>query len=172
MNKESIIYYFAGLLVAIVFVLIIGKKMGRNLKGQPDERQLLIRGVAYKYAFFATMLSIIVFSILHDITDLLPVTETVGAFWCCCIGTGVYACYSIIHDAYFGLRDKKSRFLIFTLLVIAANALALVNNIQRGAFLENGVLVTSGMNIGVIILFSVILISILTRQAIEKEEET
>ena len=171
MSKAFYAGFAVGLLIVLIAVVISYKKFGRDLKGDPDERQLLIRGNAYKYAFFTTMIAIMALTFLHSETDLLPITEGVGAVWSCMLGLAVFVCYCIMKDAYFGLKDKKSTFLTIMILVTVGNGLPVVMDIIDGNLMENGVLGLRGFNIGAAVLFLAVIICMLIKQVVDKAEE-
>lgn len=98
----------AGFLVGLVIVYVACRWMrqGRG-KAQYDERQELIRGKAYKCAFYVTLLGI---SIALCVGDYIGkyVNISVVLFVVLCAGVLMYAGYCIFHDAYFALNSRPS----------------------------------------------------------------
>ena len=79
-SENKSIYYLLGMMCGVVagiafvaLIMWIVRKMGGkiewncNKENAYDERQLMARGEAYKYAFFTMLLSVIIASVLDEV---------------------------------------------------------------------------------------------------------
>ena len=94
-----------------------------------DERQLLIRGNAYRYAYYTALMLLAVWMIISEVFTSMPVTSGLAVFIIMMISIDVYAIYSILNDAYFGINFDRRRYFIFFLVVVAMNLIGGVVNI-------------------------------------------
>lgn len=109
--------YVLGLIVGAfisVFIILLMITITRNdkkLKCNYDERQQLVRGKGFKYAFLVELIgnSIIIF-INPLISD--KINCTILIFLVIGLGALTYGVYCIFNDAYFSLNDNPKRFMI------------------------------------------------------------
>lgn len=94
---------------AILFVLSCWLKKNKNTASkQYDERQLLIQGKAYKYAFLTLISYYLGISMLTMILEIDFATTYVYTLIGLCLGLIVYVTYSLFHDAYIGMDESKN----------------------------------------------------------------
>lgn len=112
---------FTGILVGLVIVYVVCRwlRQGRA-KARYDERQELIRGKAYKCAFYVAILGIAVALCAGECIGRY-VNISVVLFVVLCAGVLMYAGYCIFHDAYFALNDRPGRYIILAVVVSAVN---------------------------------------------------
>lgn len=113
------------LVVAIICLILVNKKC----KGQYDERQKAIQGIAYKFGFFAMFAYYLINGfVCSEIGNWLPVFDMnfIG------IGVGVvcYAGYAIFKDAYISLNTKPLRFLLFLAFISVINYICFFANFK------------------------------------------
>lgn len=72
-----------------------------------DERQEQARGVAYKYGFFALLISIWLFSQFAEVFPWIGVEA--GGFLCVDLGVTVFAVTAVWKDAYLRLYERPGR---------------------------------------------------------------
>jgi hypothetical protein len=140
-----------------------------------DERQLKIRGDAYKFSLFTVMILLVLvgFSYGMDEINISHYIDTeMILFSIAYIGVIVFAVYSIIKDAFFDIQDKGNNYILLIACVLLANIAALISNIQGGYFLKNGIL--SFENGGAALLnlfcFGLVLIVIAVKKMCYKKE--
>ena len=128
-----------GIITALVIVIIVWKFNKKNMKGQFDERQELVKGKGYKYAFFTT-LGLIAVDLLCESSCYFEnsvVPHELALFFVILAGVLVYALYCIKNDAYFGVGNDTRAYRAVMWVVIACNAASGFSNLRDGAF-ENG----------------------------------
>ena len=140
--------------------------------GYPDMQkalQELIRGKAYKCAFYVTLLGISIALCAGDYIGKY-VNISVVLFVVLCAGVLMYAGYCIFHDAYFALNSRPSRYAIFSVVVAAVN---LVGGIV--AFVNSRPSLTEYLPSGVVnilcgVMFMILGILFLTKQGMDRQE--
>ena len=105
---------FTGILVSIVLIRMMRKD--RALKAEYDERQELIRGKAYKGAFFVSLIGNAIIICLADVFSKY-ISITLLLFSVMLLSVLVYAVYCIMKDAYFGLNDSPLRFIVICAVI-------------------------------------------------------
>ena len=93
--------------IFLVFVFVLKRKKN-DFSKQYDERQLLIQGKAYKYAFFTLVSYHLVIGMLTMILKIDFATTYVYMLIGLCVGVIVYVTYSLFHDAYIGMDESKN----------------------------------------------------------------
>ena len=73
-----------------------------------DERQLLIQGKAYKYAFFTLLSYVLVIGILNAFLERDFATTYVYSLIGLCLALIVYVTYSLFNDAYIGRDESRN----------------------------------------------------------------
>lgn len=158
MNEWMAIGLMCGGAVGIVVAVILMRmtKTDGSSKCRFDERQELIRGRGFKYAFF----TVIIYEALYAGADAAftekKVDTITGVVFGIMLGVGVYAVYCIWHEGYFALNENPKRVLIAFTVIAAANFLIAAANIIDGVMVENGMLTFRSMNLFCGILFLVI----------------
>lgn len=160
----------AGILVGLVIVYVACRwiRQGRG-KAQYDERQELIRGKAYKCAFYVTLLGISIALCTGDYIGKY-VNISVVLFVVLCVGVLMYAGYCIFHDAYFALNSRPGRYAFFSVVVAAVN---LVGGIV--AFVNSRPSLTEYLPSGVVnilcgVMFMILGILFLAKQGMDRQE--
>ena len=125
------IYKSAGVTVGIVvglivaFVLILIANNNRKFKTDYDERQLKVRGDAYRYAFYTVMIWEVVLIVLAFGEITLPFPDYVLHFAGLIAGIIVLSGYCIWRDAYWGLNNNRKRYGIILVVAGLLNAIPL-----------------------------------------------
>ena len=114
-----------GLILAIALILISNNN--RKIKSEYDERQLRVRGDAYRYAFYTVLICEVILFILAFGEFSLPVPEYVLHFAGILIGCLVLSGYCIWKDAYWGLNNNRKRYGIILVIAGLLNALPLIS---------------------------------------------
>ena len=125
------IYKSAGLTFGIVvglilaFALIAISNNNRKVKAEYDERQLRVRGDAYRYAFYTVIYWEVILFILAFGEISLPVPAFILHFAGIIIGCLVLSGYCIWKDAYWGLNNNRKRYGIILVVAGILNAIPL-----------------------------------------------
>ena len=120
-----------GLVLAVALILIANNN--RKIKTEYDERQLRVRGDAYRYAFYSVIICEVILLILAIGEFTLPIPEYVLHFGGILIGCLVLSGYCIWKDAYWGLNNNRKRYGIILLVAGLLNALPLYMALSTGS---------------------------------------
>ena len=130
------IFKSAGVAVGIVFGLILAIALimkNRKIKTEYDERQLRVRGDAYRYAFYTVVIWEVFLFILAFGEIRLPIPEYVLHFAGILAGVIVLSSYCIWKDAYWGLNNNRKRYGIILVVAGLLNALPLYMALSAGS---------------------------------------
>ncbi|MGN0277283.1 MAG: hypothetical protein ACI4CZ_08820 [Hominisplanchenecus sp.] len=134
-----------GLLLMVVFLKLT--KTDGSLKCKYDERQQLVRGKGFQYAFFTLMIYDVLFGIREEVFGFRLVEDMTGVFIGIILGCMVYAVYCIWHDGYYSLNENRGRVQIVFLLIGLVNFLLSLRGIIHGTMMEDGVLTAPFSNL-------------------------
>ncbi len=156
---------------ALVIMMLFLTSRNKKLKRSYDERQELVRGKGFKYAFY----TVITLNMLYAIADIaykrIPIEASVVMFLVAICGVGVYAWYCILNDGYFAINDKKKETIICLSAIGIFNLAIGINSAVQDGFFEDGILTYDCMNLvcGIFLLLTVIVI--LIKHYIDKRED-
>lgn len=170
--KDLSIAWIIGLMVGIVLVVVLLKAMNKNGKAKTeyDERQQIERGKAYKYGFFAMLLTCAALIFLDTFETVLPFLGMLTYFLPILAGVVVQFSYSIFHDAYEGLNTNMGRFTVILIAISALNIVIAVIRFVRGGMIEDGKLCSQFLNLLVGIMCLIVGIELLIKKAIDAKE--
>ena len=177
------IYYLLGMIcgaaVGLAFVAVVmwlvrktGGKIDWNCDKENayDERQLLARGIGYKYAFFTMLLGVIVASLLEEVFDCSLLMSFGGMGLVICVAIAVFATICIVKDAYMSLYENvKGIVITFAVLGISNIGIGLAN-MNGEKLIENGVLTKGCYNIIVGVMFLYIILVFVGRVIYSKKQ--
>lgn len=144
MNDKILDVLISSVIISIVFIIIIMLvKRDGKIKGKYDERQELVRGRGYKYAFYTLMFYNALLEFIAAIIEKRFMQGTIQVIIGMCIGIVVYASYCIWNDSYFAINDNPKRVLIIFILIGAINFSLGIINLVEGDWVNDGQL-TSG----------------------------
>ena len=112
-----------GLILAVALILISNNN--RKFKSEYDERQLKVRGDAYRYAFYTVVVWEVILFVMAFGEFTLPVPEYVLHFAGILAGVLVLSGYCIWRDAYWGLNNNRKRYGIILVIAGLLNAIPL-----------------------------------------------
>ena len=108
MSKIIVLLPFVVAFFVLLVLVCVLKRKKNDFSKQYDERQLLIQGKAYKYAFFTLVIYHLVIGMLTMILKIDFATTYVYMLIGLCVGVIVYVTYSLFHDAYIGMDESKN----------------------------------------------------------------
>ena len=141
--------FAVGLLVALVLGVLLLKMMNKDkrIATKYDEMQEIIRGRAYKYAFWTVIVCEAVLIVIDSVfAAQMPLSTGILQFLVIIIGVMVQVTYCIWHDAYIGLNTNTGRFIICMLLIGGFNLVLAVMAVIDGRMVQDGVLQTPFLN--------------------------
>ncbi len=189
-GKQSV-YYYLGILCGIVFAIlmiaiirwIVGKMGGRidlpSKKDSYDERQLLARGKAYKFAFFTMIFYMSIISLISEFNGISWFMSFCGIWIGVCLSITVFAVICILEDAYMSLYENAKGIIMLFAVVAIMNmgaAVRILLDIEGHPLLENGAISVDYLNLVVSVVFFVILTVfcgkvMYNKRHLEEEEE-
>lgn len=98
-------------LILVVLILALTKK-GEDTKCKFDERQELVRGRGFKYAFFFMLICSLALFMLGSLEMLSGWLADNALAVVSILGITVYACYCIWYDAYFALNENRTSLMV------------------------------------------------------------
>ncbi|MBQ5568411.1 MAG: hypothetical protein IIT41_04120 [Oscillospiraceae bacterium] len=93
-------YYLMGIWVGIIIGLAI-YLITRKTTEDYDERQLVIRGKAYKVGFLSTLGAGAVYGFISTVLKRPLAEDGIAVFFILLFGVGVFVVYCIMNDAFF-----------------------------------------------------------------------
>ena len=127
-----------GILIGLVlaFALILISNNNRKVRTEYDERQLRVRGDAYRYAFYSVIICEVILLILEFGEVVLPIPAYVLHFGGILIGVLVLCTYCIWKDAYWGLNNNRRRYGIILIVAGLLNAFPLCGALSHRSTLD------------------------------------
>ena len=153
-----------GLILAVALVLVANNN--RKIRSEYDERQLRVRGDAYRYAFYSVVICEVILFILGYGEISLPVPEYVLHFAGILIGLLVLSGYCIWKDAYWGLNNNRRRYGIVLVAAGLLNAIPLFGVLSHSEGSD-----FPYVNLLVCIMLLVIGIELLLKHMLDKSRE-
>lgn len=170
--------YIAGFVVGLLLVAVVGVIFARFAhtdgarKPKFDERQELVRGRGYKYAFFTLIIYQMLYAAVKTGFGWAVLDDITGMFVGLFLSIAVYACYAIWHDAYFALNEKRRYYIGLFAAVTVLNAVIGIGHVARGEFVMDGVVrFSNSLNLMCAVLFLVILAVLLLKEIASRREE-
>ncbi|MBO5371355.1 MAG: hypothetical protein J6A75_01405 [Lachnospiraceae bacterium] len=155
-NMGYVVGAGVGILFGIIFIAFFMKftKKDGSMKCRFDERQNIIRGKGYKYAFF-TLLIYNALDILSGSILAMYFEREVITFFGIILAVVVYAAYAIWNEGYFSLNENPKRVMILFGVVSVINLASGITSIAEGSIIEAGKVTFRAMNLlcGLMMLF-------------------
>ena len=158
MNTVSL----AAVIIMITAVLCVcifkfANKDGK-IKTEYDERQKIVRGRAYMYAFYSELIVQALIMLIFMTGVELPIEDYALLFIGIILGCMVLCAYCIWNDVYWGLNNDHRRYHIIFIAGIAINAIDIVIAAISGTLIQNGKIGICILNIIVLIMLVAIYI--------------
>lgn len=161
------------IIIVLMAALIYAANKQRKQDGYVDydERQLLIRGNAFKYGFYAVCLYGTVYFLFTRSTEMALMQDGVAAFLGVLLGVAVFAVYSVLNGAQFTKSSPMRSFLILYGLVIVMNLVSTGLHIHAHDFIRDGVLTDAIIYPAVALTFLAAFIATLVQGIRDRKEE-
>lgn len=158
-----------GLLIAALFFLII--KTNDKVFSEYDERQELVRGRAFRYAYLSLFSYIVLTAVLSVMNINIPVEPTMLSLIGVGISDVILMTILILNDGYFALNESRKSLIVIIAIALLFNTFASINNIMSNAVIVNGILTESAINIEVVILLVYPLALLLVKSRLDNRED-
>ena len=158
-----------GLILAVALILIANNN--RKFKTEYDERQLRVRGDAYRYAFYSVIICEVILLILAIGEFTLPIPDYALHFCGILIGCLVLSGYCIWKDAYWGINNNRKRYGIVMVVCGVLNLIPVIGAFADGSMVQDGVVTGPVINLMVCVMLLLIGFELLLKHIMEKHEE-
>ena len=166
MNSE--IYFLLGLMVAIFIVIVVRKIKANDCEF--DERQVLIRGKAYKIGFMTMLLLAAAFvfacTVNEDLVAYGHLWNVVSMF----LGLTAFAVYSILNDAFLTLKQSAGKYFALCIVVTACNCLWLPDVLRGKTTIAELLTSYEGLNVVCALTFVIIGSTLIVKIFIDRKE--
>lgn len=171
-NVGKLVGALVGMLVGVVLVIIASKiaNKDKKVKTEYDERQKALRGEGYKYGFYAMFIYAAINTIVGISGTTLPIEPAILGFSYIFVGAIVDIGYCIFHDCYWGLNNNRSKWLVVMAIAGLLNLVAVIMAVKEGAFINEGMISTPGINLLCAILLLTLTVCVLIKSVIDKKE--
>lgn len=162
-----------GAIIGIILVILILKvtKTDGDIKCKYDERQELVRGKGFKYAFFTLLFYNSAAACLIAAFKEIPIDSSGFLMIGVIIQLLVYVIYAIWNEAYFSLNENPQKVMVALALIGLFNLFIGIYQIAEGRFLENGLLTFRSMNFFLGIAMVIVFIVLAVKQICRRREE-
>ena len=154
-----------------IFILMKATKKDGSIKCKYDERQELVRGRGFKYAFFPFLIYNLLIPLLTICDVKLPADSTALFMIGAIIGLLVYVIYAIWNEAYFSLNENPKKVMIAFAFIGMFNLGLGIIRLFDGTFLTDGKLTFNSINFLLGISFVIIFITLAAKQICNRIEE-
>lgn len=172
-NMGMVFGMSVGVFAGIILILVLLKvtKTDGKLRCEYDERQEVLRGRGFKYAFFTIMFCNMLYGFLEIGFEKMPVEAGTFMILSAFTGVAVYAAYGILNDCYFSLNENRRKVMIVFAVIGIGNLMLGIMNLLNGKGIENGVMNYRCINLFCGLLFVEIYIVLLIRYFRREETE-
>ncbi|MEE0061443.1 MAG: hypothetical protein UE295_11505 [Acutalibacteraceae bacterium] len=165
-------YLLPILIIVFIFALVlIVSKLAKNKSCNFDERQELIRGRAFKYAFFSILIYVAGYGVISALFEKDFMTTPAALYAGIYIALVIFAVYNIWNESFFALKQTPIPFIVLFSITTICSGYGGISSIKDGSIIENGLLTFDFMSLVASIAFAVIVITILIRLIINKKSE-
>lgn len=167
------ITYVVGVLIGLLFVVILitSATKGDDVKVKFDERQELVRGKGFKYAFFVIIIWELILFALEPLGITIPMTLGNASVINILIGATVYASYCIWNDGYFALNQRNGVIMAVLIIMGVINLLIGIYSFVAGYAWVNGQLSVGSMNLFCGIMMIIVCIVMLLKRFVKDRKE-
>ncbi len=157
-----------GIIVGLIIAAFLLKIANTNhhLKTDYDERQQLIRGRGYMYAFYALIAFEVIKMVLAAGEVELPIENYALDCMAVILGVMVLGTYCIWNDVYWVLNNNKKTYLIIFAACIIFNIIPIAGQAANGTLFENGKIGLPILNIMVLIMVILLGIELIIKRLI------
>lgn len=141
---EVLVGVLVGLLLGVVFMKAINRD--GKIKTEYDERQKEARGKGYMYGFWAIIIANALLFTFSNSFDMTVLGSTVY-FMPILVGVIVQVTYCIFKDAYVGLNNNMTRFVIIMSIVTVFNLFVGVKAYLDGELIKQGTVSSAFVNV-------------------------
>ena len=161
-------------ILILVFIFAFVRIISTRAKSKGcgfDERQELIRGRAFKYAFFSILIYVASYGPISALLEKDFMTTSTALFVGIFIALIVFAVYNIWNESFFALKQTPINFILLFSITAICSGYSGICSIRDGSIMENGLLTLECMSVVASIAFAIIVITMLIKIIINKKAE-
>ncbi len=172
-NSARAVGVAVGILIGLVIAVLLVRFANKNNKYKTDydERQIKVRGDAYRYAFYTVVVIEVILFLLKLGEVSLPVHDSVLHIGSVLIGCIVLCVYSIWKDAYWGINNNRKRYGIVMLVCGLLNLIPVIGAFANGSMVRDGVVTGPVINLMVCVMLLLIGFELLLKHIMEVRAE-
>ena len=163
------IYVIAFAVIFFCLVLITAKLRGEDAADRFDERQLFLRGKAYKAGLFTFVFCVLADAFLKML-DLAPYVDPLGEFASLFAALVVFAGTAIRYDAFAGYNIKWRSFVVIYIIVVVMQLVNSVSQFMQGTLVSDGKLTMECLSVICFIAFAAILVMLWMKYIHDRRE--
>ena len=162
-----------GLAIGMVMarIMVLATKKGPKTTAQYDERQIVVRGTAYKYGFFTALFFSIIIALLEFAEIEVPAQTGILIVIGTVLSIFVMVAYNIWYDGYFALNENRKALIILFAIIGFINIIIGINNVSLGNVIRDGKLAMGSLNFICAIFMYMVLAVIGLKSLVEKRED-
>lgn len=174
MNSPNFVLGFlTGLMIVVILALVVSVIVKKNISpAKYDERQELVRGRAFKYAFWVLASYLCLNGLLQVGTGIEWADLMTSSFIGICLSMTVFVIACIMNDAYFAFNQKPKLYLILFGVLIAVNlTIGIINLTDRDlAFVTDGKINFHVLSFVIVVVFLAIFITLAIKTLMTKRQ--
>lgn len=173
MSIEYLLGILCGVTLGLILIWVLLKwtKKDGSSKCRYDERQQIVRGQAFKAAFFTLIFCDALYALEDAIVEKQFLYGADAMGMCIIISVVVYACYCIWNEGYFALNENRKRVLVAFALIALMNFVIFGIHAVNDGIWEEGMLAPCILNLFCGVMFLVIFSVMLMKRMQNRSEE-
>jgi len=168
-SLESIVGFIVGLALVLglaAALLLMAKAKAGSAKF--DERQQILRGRAYRTAFWS-LVGYLGLAVALDVLGVRWAESAVLLFVGVCFAVTVFVIQCVFTDAYFAVNQKPGRYMLLFAGMCVLNALCMAYTVLDGERLTtDGLINYHAINAVIVAMFLLMLVSLAIKTRIER----
>lgn len=168
-HADGWIYVIAFAVIFFCLVMITTRLRGDNAVDHFDERQLFLRGKAYKAGLITFVICILADAFLKML-NLAPYVDPLGEFAALFAALIVFAGTAIRFDAFAGYNIKWRSFVVIYIIVTVMQLVNSVSQFMQGNLVSEGKLTLDCLSVICFITFAAILVMLLLKYRHDRNE--
>ena len=170
MNAEWAAGFIVGILIVAVVCGIALRKAFKNGmgRGKYDERQQGVRGRAFTWAYFTLLFYLAGWIVLRSL-EIPFFTESLSIAIGALLSIGVFAAYSIFHDAYFKASERPRAWILLIASIGLLNLGLGIGRLVRQASLRERLYDNYNLFMGLLMI--AVLVCLVVKRAMDRRGE-
>lgn len=167
--NQGIVFGIIFAVLFLVIIILLRKAQGKEGFDKFDERQIVARGKAFQFGFFALMIVICIDACLKMV-DMAFYEDPLGEFAAIFIALIVFAAQSIRYDAFKGYNKNGRSLIIIYVVVTISQLFNTISEINSGSLVADGKLTLSCISPICLVTFASVLLMVLIKQRSDRLE--